>query len=76
MEGKGAVFADGFTRRSFLKGAAGIAGLAAVGLSGTGCTSAGGEAAAQPEEQVYQGICRGNCGGGAALPCMCAKARW
>lgn len=68
MEGKNAVRAGSFTRRSFIKGTAGIAGLAAVGLAGTGCASSSGKAqATQPEETVYQGLCRGNCGGGCRI---------
>ena len=69
-----------FGRRAFLKGAAATLGLAAV--AGAGCSpkeelaeeqpaeqapieaQAGDQA---PEEQHFQGLCRGNCGGGCRL---------
>lgn len=51
-------------RRTFLKGTTALVGLAA--LSGAGCSSAeespGGKNV--PEEEIHQGLCRGNCGGG------------
>ena len=56
------------TRRNFLKGSSALAGLAAV--SGFGCSpSREGEEELQqaPEEEVYQGLCRGNCGGGCRI---------
>ncbi len=62
--------AASFGRRAFLKGSAATLGLAA--LTGAGCAPnqqvEEDEGASQaPEEQVYQGICRGNCGGGCCM---------
>lgn len=64
-----------FGRRSFLKGAAATLGMAA--LTGAGCAPApelsdtGSEASTEqvqaPEEEIYQGVCRGNCGGGCRM---------
>lgn len=63
-----------FGRRAFLQGAAATLGVAAA--TGLGCapaqqlgaTGADETPAAQaPEEEIYQGICRGNCGGGCVM---------
>ena len=59
-----------FGRRAFIAGSAAALGLAA--MTGAGCapkpelekTDA---PATPPEEQIYQGICRGNCGGGCCM---------
>lgn len=66
----GTITNKSFGRRAFLKGSAATLGLAA--LTGAGCApkeelveeTAPVEA---PEEQLYQGVCRGNCGGGCRM---------
>ncbi len=62
--------ATNFGRRAFLKGSAATLGL--VALTGAGCAPnqqvEEDEGASQaPEEQLYQGVCRGNCGGGCRM---------
>lgn len=58
-------------RRTFLKGTAAIASLAAV--ASVGCKPAAPapgpepEPEVAPEEQIFQGVCRGNCGGGCRM---------
>ena len=64
-----------FGRRAFIKGATAALGLTAA--TGLGCApqqqlgETGGDAAEPkpeaPAEEVYQGICRGNCGGGCIM---------
>lgn len=64
-----------FGRRAFMKGAAASMGL--VAATGLGCApkeqlsdtgeAKGAEPAQAPEEEIYQGICRGNCGGGCIM---------
>lgn len=56
----------GLTRRSFLKATAATAGAAAV--AGVALETAPAAAdAGKPAEEVYQGLCRGNCGGGCRI---------
>lgn len=64
-----------FGRRAFIKGAA--ASLGAVALAGAGCAPqatleeaeplASTNSAEPPAEEIYQGVCRGNCGGGCRM---------
>ena len=56
------------SRRSFLKGAAAMTGLAAVG-AGTlaGCTTSEPVKVDDSGDQHFQGLCRGNCGGGCRI---------
>lgn len=62
----------GFTRRSFLKGSLATAALTSAGASFlTGCApktaTEESEAVDTPNEQVFSGVCRGNCYGGCFL---------
>ena len=58
-------------RREFLAGSAAALGI--VAATGLGCSPSenleegGDEVLTPPEEQVYQGLCRGNCGGGCRM---------
>jgi molybdopterin-containing oxidoreductase family molybdopterin binding subunit len=58
-------------RRSFLKGAAVVAAGAGASALIPGCTLKPGEeegtTAAGPEDQIFQGICAGDCGGGCGM---------
>ncbi len=57
-------------RRTFLKGAAatlGVAAIAGVGCSPQGELEPAGDDVAPVEDEVYAGVCRGNCFGGCAL---------
>ncbi len=58
-----------FGRRAFVKGAAATLGLASI--AGFGCSPANqleeDQPASAPAEEIYQGICRGNCGGGCIM---------
>lgn len=68
--GKETIDNRSFGRRAFLKGTAAALGLAAV--SGTGCApkpeiEKADDRPEPPEEQIYQGVCRGNCGGGCRM---------
>jgi len=56
-------------RRSFIKGSAAVlAGTAVAGaMPQAALREAGAEEAAPAEEQVFQGVCRGNCGGGCKM---------
>lgn len=68
--GKSTVQKASFGRRAFLKGSAAALGLAAV--AGAGCApkqelEESTAAAEPPEEELYQGVCRGNCGGGCRM---------
>ena len=56
----------GLTRRSFLKATAATAGAAAVAGVALDMLPAAAEGQ-KPQEEVYQGICRGNCGGGCRI---------
>lgn len=63
---------DGMSRRNFLKTTA--VASAAVGIAATPGTlnaltsnNSTAEAAADHQEQIFQGLCRGNCGGGCAM---------
>ena len=56
------------SRRSFLKGTAALAGLAALAPGAVGCaTTATPEKVDDNGDQIYQGLCRGNCGGGCRI---------
>lgn len=59
-----------FGRRTFLKGTAATLGL--VALTGTGCApkqqlEEAPQTIEAPEEQIFSGVCRGNCFGGCSL---------
>ncbi|WP_165062465.1 molybdopterin-dependent oxidoreductase [Adlercreutzia sp. ZJ154] len=56
------------TRRNFLKTTAAVAGATAIsGSTLTAFAAESGDAGAESTEQVYQGVCRGNCMGGCPL---------
>ncbi len=56
------------SRRSFLKGAAALAGLATIAPAAAGCATTSTPAKVDESgDQVYQGLCRGNCGGGCRI---------
>jgi molybdopterin-containing oxidoreductase family molybdopterin binding subunit len=60
------------TRRGFVAAFAAAAGSAALAGSFTGCSpkaaeDAGAPISQAPPEEIYQGVCRGNCGGGCRM---------
>ena len=57
------------SRRSFLKGTAALAGLAALGPAAAGCATeqSGNPSVDESGDQHFQGLCRGNCGGGCRI---------
>lgn len=59
--------ASSFSRRTFLKGSAAVLGLATVTGAGCGTADEPAEPEALPEDVLYQGVCRGNCGGGCCV---------
>jgi molybdopterin-containing oxidoreductase family molybdopterin binding subunit len=62
----------GLTRRGFVAALAAAAGTAALTGTFTGCSpkpaeDAGAPVSQAPPEDIYQGVCRGNCGGGCRM---------
>ena len=61
---------EGFSRRSFIKGAAILTASCAATWNLAGCEGNGGGGGTVPGQvgdQIFSGACRGNCGGGCFL---------
>ena len=69
---------SGITRRGFLKTSAAVAGAAVAGaavLGSAGMTALAAAPATSGAEQVFRGVCRGNCAGGCHLDVFVREGR-